>query len=359
MERVEVVAAGLDVLCLGESMALFVPGEDGPADRVRTWTRTVGGAESNVACTLARLGVRAGWVSAVGDDPFGRAVVAAVAEAGVDVSGVRVDPRRPTGLYVKESNAAGSPVRYYRTGSAASAMGPAVLDRVDLDGVCFVHVSGITAALSPDCLALLFALLDLPRATHQVSFDLNWRPALWTGADPGVLRELAARADVVLVGSDEAEAVWGTGAPADIRALLPGPATVVVKQGELGATLLERDPLTGRDRPEVFEPALRVDVVEPVGAGDAFAAGFLAATLAGASASRRLRAGHLQAATVLCTHHDVAVPLPRDLVADLLDADPAAWAATHLTARGVHREMTSQEPGTTRESGHPEMSARE
>nr|WP_092774892.1 sugar kinase [Actinokineospora terrae] len=310
-------------------MAVFVPAEPGPADLVETWTRTVGGAESNVARTLAGLGVRSAWVSAVGDDPFGRAVVAAVAAAGVDVSGVLVDPTRPTGLYIKESDAAGSPVRYYRRGSAASAMGPDTLDRVDLAGARLVHISGITAALSPDCLALLRAVLDLPRTAHQVSFDLNWRPALWAGSDHGVLRELADRADIVLVGSDEAEVVWGAATPAEVRAVLPTPHTLVVKQGAVGATLLRHG------QPEVFEPALRVEVVEPVGAGDAFAAGFLAAALRGEPPARALRAGHIRAATVLRTHHDVADPLPAPTVDDLLDADPAAWAATSWTGAGI------------------------
>ena len=328
-------AENVDVLCLGESMALLVPGEPGPADQVRTWVRTVGGAESNVACNLVQLGLRARWVSAVGSDPFGTAVLAAVAEAGVDVSGVTVDPVRPTGLYVKESDAGGSPVRYYRTGSAASALGPDLVDRLDLRGVRVVHTSGITAALSDSCLALMLALVAAPRPGHLLSFDLNWRPALWTGRDVGVLRELADHADLVLLGDDEADAVWGTGDPAAIRALLPGPATVVVKHGARGATLIERDPATGADRAPVFEPALRVDVVEPVGAGDAFAAGFLAATLAGETPPRRLRAGHLQAATTLRTHHDVGTPLPADLVADLLDADASTWARTHLSAEGV------------------------
>ncbi|MDQ3402374.1 MAG: sugar kinase [Actinomycetota bacterium] len=313
-------------------MALFVPGEDGPAHEVRTWLRMVGGAESNVACTLARLGVRSAWVSAVGADPFGRAVVAAVAEAGVDVSGVRVDPVRPTGVYIKESDASGSRVRYYRNGSAASAMGPERVADLAVDGVRVVHLSGITAALSPSCRALVDAVLALPRTSHLVSFDVNWRPALWVGGDGGVLRALADRADIVLVGADEAKALWGTEEPEAIRALLPGPATLVVKQAERGATLVERDPATGLDRAAVFGPALRVDIVEPVGAGDAFAAGFLAATLTDASPLRRLRAGHLQAAGALRTHDDVPMPLPLDLVAHLLDADAATWATTHLTA---------------------------
>jgi len=317
------VVGPVDVLCLGETMALFVPAEDGPPDEVVSWTRTIGGAESNVACQLAGLGVRAAWVSAVGDDAFGRAVVATVASFGVDTSTVYTDALRPTGMYVKESDAAGSPVRYYRSGSAASGMGPELLGRLDLDAVQVVHVSGITPALSDSCLALMHALVAAPR-TFLLSFDLNWRPRLWRDRDPSVLRSLASAADLVFVGADEAEAVWGVADPLAIRAYLPGPATVVVKHGADGATLVDAGvPL--------FQPALRVDVVEPVGAGDAFAAGFLAATLAGWSPRRRLRAGHLRAASALRTHHDVGPALPAAFVDAMLDATEDEWAAAHVT----------------------------
>jgi 2-dehydro-3-deoxygluconokinase len=321
-EGVAVVA----VLCVGETMAVFTPAEAGPPEQVRTWVRGTGGAESNVACALAALGVPVGWVSAVGDDPFGRAVVASVAEAGVDVSHVVVDPTRPTGLYVKEAGRTGSAVRYYRAGSAASALGPEVVERLDLDDVSYVHLTGITAALSPSCLALVHALLDHPGVT--TSFDVNWRPALWGPTGPEVLRSLAAKADIVLVGDDEAEALWGVSEPAAVREVLPEPATLVVKQGAVGASVL-----AGGEW--VFEPALAVDVVEPVGAGDAFAAGFLAAHRSGEPPARCLRSGHLAAAGALCTLSDVAVPLPSAEVARLLVADPATWSAARISAAGV------------------------
>ncbi|GAA1269672.1 sugar kinase [Saccharothrix xinjiangensis] len=313
------------VVCLGETMAVLVPAEPGPPRAVGTWLRAIGGAESNVAVHLARLGVRSRWVGAVGDDAFGGAVLDAVGGAGVDVTAVRVDPDRPTGLYVKEADAGGSRVRYYRRGSAASAMGPEVLDGLDLGDVALVHVTGITAALSDSCLALLRAVLARPRAA-RVSFDLNWRPALWRDRDPSVLRELANAADVVLVGSDEAQAVWGTGDPDELRALLPDPATLVVKHGERGATAVEGGAST-------FQEGLRVEVVEPVGAGDAFAAGYLAAHLAGEEPARRLRAGHLQAAAALLTREDVGEPLPASVTAPLLGADARTWAAAHLRRR--------------------------
>jgi 2-dehydro-3-deoxygluconokinase len=238
----------------------------------------------------------------------------------VDVSRVTVDPDRPTGVYFK---AAGG-VRYYRRGSAASGMGPALLAGLPLDGVDLVHTSGITPALSDSCLALMRALLGTARR-FLLSFDVNWRPALWAGRDPAVLRDLAALADVVLVGADEAETLWGVAEPAAIRGVLPEPPALVVKQAERGATLIEGD------GPAVFEPALRVDVVEPVGAGDAFAAGYLAALLAGEPPRRRLRAGHLRAAAVLRTREDVGTPLPAALVASLLDADEDDWRAAYIS----------------------------
>ena len=323
------MTSGPEVLCIGESMALFVPAEPGPPDEVKRWLRTIGGAESNVACNLPTLGVRSGWVSAVGDDPFGRAMLREVASHGVDVSACVVDPARPTGLYVKESGAGGSPVRYYRAGSAASALDPSLLDRLDLDGVRVLHLSGITPALSDSCLALVRALLEMPRGDRLISFDVNLRPALWTGRDPRLLAELAGQTDIVLTGDDEAQHVWGTGDPAALRALLPGPRTLVVKHGERGATLVEGEPL--------FAPALKVDVVEPVGAGDAFAAGFLAATLRGAEPLARLRQGHLQAAVTLLTHDDVGVPLPRPVVDSLLQAGPDEWSSARLTGEGLVR----------------------
>jgi 2-dehydro-3-deoxygluconokinase len=310
-------------------MALFVPAESGPAHQVRTWKRTIGGAESNVACHLPALGVPSAWVSAVGNDPFGRALLNEIGAAGVDVSSVYVDPARPTGLYVKESGAQGSPVRYYRTGSAASGMGPGLLADLDLGGVRVIHLSGITPALSDSCLALVRAVLDTPRRETLVSFDVNFRPALWSGRDPRILRELANAADIVLTGDDEALVVWGTGDPAELRALLPGPRTLVIKHGERGATLMDGD------EPPVFAPALRVDVIEPVGAGDAFAAGFLAATLRGADPATRLRSGHLQAASTLRTHDDVGEPLPASVITALLAADDQAWASARLTDEGL------------------------
>ncbi|GAB3441436.1 sugar kinase [Streptomonospora sediminis] len=288
------------VVCVGETMALLVPPDSRPLDAAPQLLVTAAGAESNVACTLAGLGHPAAWVSAVGADPFGRVVTRTVAEHGVDVSGVRTDPDRPTGLFAKDPAPAGSTVHYYRTGSAASALGPETADTPLVRAAALVHLSGITPALSPACDALAQRLLADRRTA--VSFDVNHRARLWqAGRAPARLLELARQADVVLVGRDEAEGLWGTATAPEVRALLPDVPFLVVKDAEHGATEF----CSGR---QVHVPSPRVAVVEPVGAGDAFAAGYLAGRLRGLDPVGRLRLGHLCAARVLRMVGDLAAP---------------------------------------------------
>ncbi len=294
------------VVCLGETMAALAPAPPASLDGADSLRLSVAGAESNVAMYLADLGVPASWLSAVGDDALGRRVRAAVAGAGVDVSGVRTDPARPTGLLLKDPGAAGTRVHYYRGGSAASALGPDVLDDERLQGAALLHLTGVTPALSPSCRALVERALHTPpaRRAHAISFDVNHRPALWPpGTAAQVLRDLADRADIVFVGLDEAQDLWGAGlTEADVRGLLSRPRVLVVKDGGRGATAFTEQGVCG-------VPALATEVVEPVGAGDAFAAGFLAGLRRGTDLSRALRLGHITAASALKVVGDHG-PLP-------------------------------------------------
>ncbi|WP_408907284.1 sugar kinase [Streptomyces cavernicola] len=331
-------------------MVTFRPSRPGRLADVPSFDRGIGGAESNVACTLALAGHRARWVSRVGADGFGEHLISAIGACGVDVSAVAVDPSRPTGIYFRtageravnsappafeERGPGRSPesateptaeVAYYRAGSAASAMAPGNLNPDSLADGEILHLSGITAALSADCLALMRDLTAPRPGRPLVSFDVNYRVHLW--ADPAqagpVLLDLARGCDLVFVGEDEAEAAWGiTGGPAAIRAALPEPATLVVKQGAQGATVFSGTQAT-------YEPSLKVDVVASVGAGDAFAAGFLSATLRGLTDSERLRHGHLMAAAALLVPGDLGAP-PARAEADRLAALPAeAWGTLRL-----------------------------
>nr|WP_308282379.1 sugar kinase [Streptomyces lichenis] len=317
-----------DVVCLGESMVTFLPSRPGRLAEVPSFTRTIGGAESNVACALAAAGHRTRWVSRVGADGFGDHLVATIAAYGVDTSAVRRDPLRPTGIYFRTATdrASGThEVLYYRTGSAASAMSPDTLRPADLTGTRVLHLSGITAALSPGCLDLTRALTARRPGRPLVSFDINHRPGLWPEpARARVLLDLARGADLVFTGEDEAADAFGLHGPGAIRAALPEPEVLVVKRGADGAVVYAG----GADPVEV--PAPRVDVVAPVGAGDAFAAGFLSATLRGLPLRARARHGHLAAAAALTVPGDLAPPPPRDRADRLADLDDAAWGRLHL-----------------------------
>ncbi|MFE9696794.1 sugar kinase [Streptomyces sp. NPDC006270] len=352
-------ATTIDVVCLGESMVTFLPSQPGRLADVPSFGRGIGGAESNVACALAAAGHRAAWVGRVGADGFGDHLVETIAGYGVDTSAVRRDPDRPTGIYFRtaaDRGAGAHEVAYYRAGSAASAMSPDNAPYEELFAGRVLHLSGITAALSADCLALLRDLTAPRPGRPLVSFDVNHRPHLWRGGEPdaSVLLELARRADLVFVGEDEAEEAWGIAGAEAVRAALPEPAVLVVKRGSAGATVFaaeeggtpQADSVTGDSAPRVdtvtvvpalraadtvtVVPALRVDVVAAVGAGDAFAAGFLSATLRGLPVRDRVRHGHLMAAAVLTVPGDLTDPPARDHADRLASLDDDAWGRLRL-----------------------------
>ncbi|MFD8210795.1 sugar kinase [Streptomyces sp. NPDC059695] len=345
-----------DVVCLGESMVTFLPSRPGRLADVPSFTRAIGGAESNVACALAAAGHRVRWVGRVGRDGFGDHLVSTLGGHGVDVTAVGRDPHRPTGVYFRTDQDRATDaheVVYYRAGSAASAMSPATVPYASVGDARILHLTGITAALSADCLALMRELTAPRPGRPLVSFDVNHRAGLWRdGAAAEVLLGLARDADVVFVGADEAERLWGTADPAAIRSLLREPAVLVVKRGGEDAVAFERRagetarcggpaPGTGfapvhgaapRTAPDTVTraPAPRVAPVSPVGAGDAFAAGFLSATLRGLGTVARLRHGHLAAAAVLTVPGDFAAPPRRGHADRLVALDAAAWGTLHL-----------------------------
>jgi 2-dehydro-3-deoxygluconokinase len=253
----------------------------------------LGGAEVNVATTLARLGLPVGLLTRLGDDPFGHRVVRELQRAGVDTAAVALDAGSPTGVYFKDFDGRRSATYYYRSGSAAASLCEEDLPRIP-PSAAWVHVTGVTSALSPVCTAVVDALVDrCSPAGPAVSFDVNLRPTLWRDRDPSrVLLQQARAADIVFVGRDEAQALWRTDQPDDVRALLPEVPTLVVKDAARSAVSYR-----GADRTEVS--AIEVEIVEPVGVGDAFAAGYLAARFSERDEETALRWGHLLAARTL------------------------------------------------------------
>ena len=305
------------IVCVGEAMAVLTPAQDVPLRDAAEFVRSVGGAELNVALTLAGLRVPAAWLSRLGDDGFGRHVGSVAEAAGVNVAAVEYDATRPTGLYVKAPGTASdgsrrSAMLYYRDGSAASALSPAYLRRPDvaraLRDAAVVHISGITPGLSDDAAAFCDAL-PAARGGAALTVDLNYRPALWRDRDDAALRRLLDAADEVLLGADEAIAVFGTADPGALRKALPHAQRILLKQEEHGVLVLGDTAL--------HVPALDVDVVEPVGAGDAFAAGYLAGRWYDLDVRSAVVLGHRCAAAALVVREDRPVTLPawEDLVA--------------------------------------------
>jgi 2-dehydro-3-deoxygluconokinase len=284
------------LVTVGETMAVLTPSTAESVVDAEAFRVDAGGAESNVAGHVVHCGRGARWYSRLGRDALGSRVYRILEQRGIDVSGVHWDDDSPTGLYVKEP---GGAVRYYRSGSAASKLSPQDAGKIVLDDAAVVHLSGITPALSPSAARAIETVWERAHLRGiPVSFDVNHRPNLWSAerAAP-VLRSLANRADIVFVGLDEAARLWGTTTPRDVRTLLPTAASLVVKDGAVGATVFDGDD-------EIFVPTPPVDVIEEVGAGDAFAGAFLASLMQGKDLRLSVAAGHAQAALTLRSTSD-------------------------------------------------------
>lgn len=275
-------AAGL--VTLGETMGLVAVDS---LRHARTAHVGIGGAESNVAIGVRRLGAPAAWIGRVGDDPWGERIVRDLRAEDV-ATAVVVDPDAPTGLMTKQTpHGLATQVAYHRAGSAGSRLAPADVVPELLARAGVLHLSGITPGLSTTAAAALDRAVELAAAHGvAVSFDVNHRVGVWGERDAtGVYRRLAALSSVVFAGPEEARLLTGT-ATTDPGALLEELAGVaggdaVLKLGEDGA--LAR--LEGRT---LRRPAYAVRVVDTVGAGDAFVAGYLAELLAGRSPEQRL-----------------------------------------------------------------------
>ncbi|MGH3148700.1 MAG: sugar kinase [Rubrobacter sp.] len=290
----------LDVVTAGETMVLGVPPRPGRLRHAGSLELKIGGAESNLAIALSRLGLSAGWASYLGDDEPGQLVLDRIRAEGVDTSRVRRLEDYPTGLYLREQVGAETRVYYYRAGSAASTMSAEAFDPEHLEGAGFLHLTGITPALSDGCRAfVLWAAREARALGTRVSFDVNYRSKLWTSAEARAFaEEILPEVHLLLVGDEEALALWDRDDGGLLRELAErGPEEVVLKRGAAGSLAL----VDG----EILEhPGFEVAEVDPVGAGDAFAAGYLAGHLWGLPARERLRVANAMGAMSVATLGD-------------------------------------------------------
>src|SRR3954454_16602975 len=281
------------VLTVGETMALLDPVGDGEPEHGSALTLRIGGAESNFAIALCRLRVPVTWVSRVGEDPLGRMLVGALHDEHIDVR-VRVEPRHPTGLFLKWRGDDGPANLYFRRGSAASLLGAKDVPDELLDGVELVHLTGITTALGDGPRALVHDLAAHAKARGaRDSFDPNYRPAL--GESPAdafaAHAELLPLVDWYLCGAEEGRLLFEVETPSEVLAAAHarGAAETVVRVGAAGALTEEG----------LVPPPRVVPVRDEIGAGDGIDDGVPCGRPGGWGMTDAVRAGHCVAASVL------------------------------------------------------------
>jgi 2-dehydro-3-deoxygluconokinase len=296
--------APIDFLTYGEAMTLFIAETPGDLALVERFSRRIAGADLNVAIGLSRLGYRVGYLSRVGNDSFGRQVLATLAHEHIDTTCVTVDEHHRTGFQLKEKAQAGAdPItEYFRKGSAASHLSEADFDIAYIRRAKALHLTGVAPAISETSRALAFTLArHFREAGKPISFDPNLRPSLWPSTQIMIdtMNQLADLADWILPGVSEGTLLTGADTPEGIADfyLARGAKGVVVKLGATGAFYASKDGSRG------YVDAVPVaEVVDTVGAGDGFAVGVISALAAGKSprdaAARGALIGALQVQVV-------------------------------------------------------------
>lgn len=296
----------MDVITLGEMLVQFNAVTTGPLRHVVYFEKHAAGSEANFAIGMVRLGFKAGFITRVGNDEFGKYVLSVLRGEGVDTSRVKVDDEAPTGIYFIQRGypiPERSSVLYYRRGSAASRLSPEDIDENYIKGSRLLHLTGITPALSDTCREAVFKSLRIAVENKiMVSFDTNIRLKLWLKADKAreTLLPIIEKADIVLTEPEDAEILVGEKDPGKIieEMLALGPKIIAVKLGADGAAASD-------GRGVILKPGFKVPVVDVIGAGDAFAAGFIASLLRGKSLEEALMFGNAAGALVVTVRGDI------------------------------------------------------
>lgn len=293
----------LDILGLGEAMVEFNAARSSEGQFLQGF----GGDTSNTVIAAARQGARTGYLSAVGQDAFGRSLLDLWQAEGVDTGTVTVSAEASTGIYFVTHGPQGHEFTYYRAGSAAARMGPQDVPASSVASARLLHLSGISLAISAGAAdAALAAVSAAHEAGRLVSFDTNLRLKLWPLARArAIIHAVAAQADVLLPSVDEARILTGLDSPDAIAEfyLAIGAELVVMKMGREGALVATPD---GHER----VPGLPVQAVDATGAGDTFDGAFLAEYLR--TGNPHAAARYANAAAALSTQgYGAVAPIPR------------------------------------------------
>ncbi|MCY4335785.1 MAG: sugar kinase [Litoreibacter sp.] len=300
-----------DILALGEALMEFVKIDTDAGGRP-LYRQGFGGDTSNAIIAAARQGARTGYLTAVGGDPFGQALLGLWKDENVSTEGVRVKEQDPTGSYFVLPDPAGRQFSYARRGSAASLYGPDDLDEAAIAAAKVLHVSALSQAISASMRDAVTRAAEIARASDTlVSYDTNLRLNLWSLEDArATIEAFLPLADIVLPSDDEAETLTGSTDEAAILEYFGAydPKVLLLKRGAKGPLLRAH----GQD--QSFEVPT-VTAVDSTGAGDSFAGGFLAYFLeSGDAAEATRRAMKVAAGTVSGFGAVDPIPYRKDVV---------------------------------------------
>jgi sugar/nucleoside kinase (ribokinase family) len=276
----------------------------GPLRHVQLFEKHAAGAEGNVAIGVSRLGCSSGIISRVGNDEFGHFLLGTLKAEGVDTSHVAIDPVLPTASFFIQR---GHPIPnkseafYYRKDSAGSKLSSRDVDTAYIASSKIFHLTGVTPALSESARDATIKATKAAKDEHvTLSIDTNIRLKLWSEeAARACLRPLCESADIVFTSCPDSKIILNQDKPDEIARALhkAGVKTVVVKLGEKGA-------FASAGGETVSQPAIPTCVEDPTGAGDSFAATFLATQLKGWRLKDSLRAAAATAALVVSIRGD-------------------------------------------------------
>lgn len=318
------------VVALGEPMVEF--NQTRPNDA--NYLQGFGGDTSNAIIACARQGVPCAYLTRIGDDAFGRMLLDRWHAEKVGTQGVQTDAAAHTAVYFVTHGTgdnSGHTFSYLRSGSAASRMTPAFLPQALIEGAQFLHVSGISQAISASACDTVFAAISIARAAGvKVAFDTNLRLRLWPIEQArAVMTRTLALTDYLLPSLEDLQAIAQCDEPAAILdwCFAHGARNVVLKLGAQGCLVATREQRNAMPGHHTAVPGHRVSAVDATGAGDCFDGALLARLYAGDDLLTAARYANA-AAALTTTGFGAVAPLPaRAQVEAFLAAENRSLAA--------------------------------
>ncbi|WP_238902054.1 sugar kinase [Clostridium sp. YIM B02506] len=293
----------MDIITIGDGMVAMCPEKKGPIIFTNTFEKKVGGAELNVAIGCARLGLKSGWISSLGNDDFGKFILRSVRADNVDTSEVKLVDGHPTSVYFREVLSDGSSRSfYYRENSPTSTMKPEDLNEEYFKKGKVLHITGVFPSILKSNQNIVLEAIRLAKKNGLlISFDPNIRLKMWTKEEAKeFINSILSDVDILLVGDEEVELLLNT---TDLEQAIKafygyGISKVVIKRGDKGAM--------GYDGENLFyvDGIAPKALVDTVGAGDGFAAGFLTSTIKGESFEDSIRFGNAVGSLVVGVEGD-------------------------------------------------------